>query len=107
MSDTTVTIIVAVLGSSALASIISGIFSIVASKKKTENGVEAGVLILLYDRIKHLGTEYIRNEKVTYDEYEDLLKMHSVYHNDLKGNGFLDSVMKQVAQLQKYEEERK
>lgn len=95
-------IVLAILGSSALASLISGIFSLASNRKKQESGVEAGVQILLYDRIKHLGTKYIEKGSIGYDEYEDLIRMHNVYHTALNGNGFLDELMAQVRKLNRY-----
>lgn len=96
-------IILAILGSSALASLISGIISLIANRKKQETGVEAGVRILLYDRIKHLGIKYITRGYITHDEYEDLELMHNVYHNSLNGNGFLDNIMEQVNRLPRHQ----
>ena len=97
-------IVLAILGSSALASLISGVISLIANRKKQETGVEAGVRILLYDRIKHLGIKYIERGYITHDEYEDLGRMHDVYHNDLNGNGFLDNIMEQVNELPRHRE---
>lgn len=54
-----------------------------------------------YDRIKHLAKSYIKRKWISVEEYEDLKQMHSVYHNELKGNGFLDDIMKEVNQLEK------
>ena len=97
-------IVLAILGSSALASLISGVISLIANRKKQETGVEAGVRILLYDRIKHLGIKYIERGYITHDEYEDLGRMHDVYHNALNGNGFLDNIMEQVNELPRHRE---
>lgn len=55
----------------------------------------------LYDRIKHLAKSYIKRKWISVEEYEDLKRMHSVYHNELKGNGFLDDIMEEVNQLEK------
>ena len=92
-------LILCVLGSSALAALISGLFNLALTKQKKESGLEAGVRILLYDRIKHLCLKYVERGYVTHDEYEDLVKMHDVYHTSLKGNGFLDGEMHQVERL--------
>ena len=97
-------IVLAILGSSALASLISGVISLIANRKKQETGVEAGVRILLYDRIKHLGIKYTERGYITHDEYEDLGSMHDVYHNALNGNGFLDNIMEQVNELPRHRE---
>jgi hypothetical protein len=57
----------------------------------------------LYDRIKHLAKEHIRNGFITVEDYEDLKRMHHVYHdkNLLNGNGFLDALMFEVDRLEK------
>ena len=46
--------------------------------------------------------EFIKRAKemLREDELEDLMAMHSCYHSDLKGNGFLDSEMARVQQLE-------
>lgn len=56
---------------------------------------------LLYDRIKHLAKAYISRGYITVEEYEDLKNMHSVYHNSLNGNGFLDNIMEEIDHLEK------
>lgn len=95
-------ILFAILGSSAVASLVSGIFSIVNASKKKESGIEAGVRILLYDRIKYLGIKYVERGYINNDEYEDLGRMHKVYHDSLHGNGFLDDIMDQVKHLTRH-----
>lgn len=54
-----------------------------------------------YDRIKSLGKEYIVHGEVTTEDFEDFLAMHKIYHDTLKGNGFLDDVVKDVRRLKK------
>lgn len=95
-------VLLAVIGSSAMASVISGIFSLIKDRKSKDDGLEAGVRILLYDRIKHLCLKYCEEEYISSGDYEDLIKMHQVYHNNLHGNGFLDSEMASVDRLPKH-----
>lgn len=57
--------------------------------------------MILYDRIKHLAKSYIKCGYITVEEFEDLKRMHEVYHDHLNGNGFLDEVMKEVYKLEK------
>lgn len=57
--------------------------------------------MILYDRIKHLAKSYIKRGYITVEEFEDLKKMHEVYHDNLSGNGFLDSIMEEVRKLDK------
>lgn len=92
-------LLLAIFGSSATAALVSGIFGLLKDHKKKDNGLEAGVRILLYDRIKHLCNKYCEMGSITEDEYEDLVKMHSVYHNSLRGNGYLDDAMNRVSKL--------
>lgn len=56
---------------------------------------------ILYDRIKHLAKDYIKRGWISVEEYEDLKRMHKVYHDELEGNGFLDALMAEVDQLEK------
>ena len=58
--------------------------------------------VILYDRIKHMAKSYIAQGYITVEEYEDLKKMHSVYHNTLSGNGFLDNIMQDIDRLPKH-----
>lgn len=94
------TIIVAIISSGALSTLISGIFSVWRSRKEREDGVVAGVRMLLYDRVKFLGKKYLERSQVTIEELEDLVEMHRIYHS-LGGNGFLDSIMDSVKHLPK------
>ncbi|MBR1691197.1 MAG: hypothetical protein IJ711_00305 [Lachnospiraceae bacterium] len=55
--------------------------------------------ILFHDRIKHIGRTFLKNGSVSFNDRKDLIEMHSVYHNQLGGNGNLDSLMKQVMDL--------
>lgn len=69
--------------------------------QETVNHLIVADRALLYDRIKHLAKTYIKREYITVEEFEDLERMHKVYHDDLNGNGFLDDIMKEVKKLEK------
>lgn len=99
-------ILIAALSSSALAAIISGVFTLLLARQKKGNGIEAGVRILLYDQIKYRGNHFIERGYVTRDEYEDLIKMHEVYHTALDGNGYLDNLMLEVNGLPHSKQEK-
>lgn len=96
-------VLIAVIGSGALSAVISGVFSLVRDRQQKKNGVAAGVRMVLYDRIKHLGKQYIKNGEIAFEDLEDLLEMHKIYHDDLGGNGYLDSVMNAVKKLKTVE----
>ena len=53
----------------------------------------------MYGQIKRDGKSYLERGYITAEELEDLISAHQVYHNVLKGNGFLDSLMGKVKQL--------
>ncbi len=118
------------LGGAGGAAIVAGIFSIIQWRlsrkaKKEDWSIENGNAVcatrgaeirrldanvgnltialraILYDRIKYLAKSYIKRGYITFEEYEDLKRMHSVYHNELCGNGFLDGVMEEVEHLEK------
>lgn len=57
----------------------------------------------LYDRIKHMGKAHIKKGWISVEDYEDLKRMHHVYHDPaiLNGNGFLDALMAEVDHLEK------
>lgn len=94
-----VTIIVAVVSSGAFTAVVNAILAYNRAKKEKDTGVAAGVRMLLYDRIKHLGKGYINKGYITSEELEDIVSLHEVYHDDLGGNGFLDSLMTSVKGL--------
>ena len=92
-------IAIAIIGSGALSAVISGLFALASARQKKDQGVQAGVRIILYDRIKFLGTRYIAAGEVGGEDLEDLIQMHKIYHDDLEGNGYLDKVMADVQKL--------
>ena len=49
----------------------------------------------------NVSKSYIQRNWVSVEEYEDLKRMHKVYHDELEGNGFLDDLMSEVAKLDK------
>lgn len=73
----------------------------IAALQQTVNALIVADRTILYDRIKHLAKAYIKRGWISVEEYEDLKRMHKVYHDDLNGNGFLDSIMDDVDRLEK------
>ncbi|MGN1057932.1 MAG: hypothetical protein ACI4Q7_01065 [Candidatus Avelusimicrobium sp.] len=99
-------LIIAILGGSASAAIVSGVTQIILwilnnRKKKDESGEKcvSGLQVLLYDRVKYLGLRHIEHGYISAEDLEDLQRMHKIYHNDLNGNGYLDNIMKRVNEL--------
>lgn len=88
-------IIVAIIGSGLLSTIINRIFDYLDKKSGTQNGIR----VILKDRIRFLCTRYIEQGWIYEDELEDLVMMHTCYQKSLKGNGYLDSLMNRVQNL--------
>lgn len=70
--------------------------------RREDGALESGLREILYDRIKFLSRKYIGEGRIGEEEYNSLQRMWKVYHEELKGNGYLDSVMKEVEVLEKY-----
>lgn len=93
------TVLVAIVSSSAFATLLSFCTQLIRDRMKNKHGVAAGVKIILYDRIKWMGNKYLDRGYITSEELEDLVEMHRIYHDELIGNGFLDEIMKKVKAL--------
>lgn len=63
------------------------------------DGLYAAMRMQMYNDIKARGKACISHKCITSEELEDLTNMHKCYHDDLGGNGFLDTLMKQVRHL--------
>lgn len=61
--------------------------------------LRVGERVILHDRIKYLGRRFIRDGEIDFDDRQDLIDMHGVYHNALGGNGNLDKLMEEVMEL--------
>lgn len=103
-------ILALVLGGGFTTALVSGLIQLLLwrlNRKATkedktsdsEKHVKNALRILMYDRIKYLGRCYIEHGFVTADDLEDIVAMHKCYHDDLDGNGFLDTLMAQVKAL--------
>lgn len=95
-----VALIVAVLGSGVLATIVNVVYDIFKTKKRKLTASELADRVLLEERINYLGRLYISQEFIYADDKDRLKRMWTIYHEDLKGNGYLDSVMHEVSKLE-------
>ena len=92
-------IIVAVIGSGLLTTVINRIFNYLDKRAELKSGVTHGVRLILKDRLRFLCARYIEQGWIYEDELEDLVSMHSCYHDTLAGNGYLDELMGRVKRL--------
>lgn len=67
--------------------------------KQTTDNLTVAVKETLGDRLKYLCCKYIEQKEVRASDLRDLERMYDVYHDNLKGNGFYDSLMKEVRAL--------
>lgn len=67
--------------------------------RKTLDNLTIAMRTQLYLSIKRDGKSYLQRGSISAEELEDLVNAHKVYHDVLKGNGFLDSLMEKVKQL--------
>lgn len=103
-------LLMAILGGGASAALVSGFVQMVIwklnrkatkedSEDKSDKHIKTALKLLMHDRIKYLGKCYISEKSIDAEDLRDLMAMHKCYHDDLYGNGFLDSVMAQVKTL--------
>ncbi len=64
--------------------------------------LQAGLREILYDRIKFLCKKYESEGRIREEEYKSLKRMWQVYHEDLKGNGYLNNEIGSIETLEKY-----
>lgn len=68
------------------------------------DGFEKAQRITMQDRIGWLAEKYCDKGRISFSDYKMIKEMHDIYHHDLHGNGFLDTVMEDVGNLPKYGE---
>lgn len=90
------TIIAAIIGSGVVNTLLTYLLSMRDKKK----GVQKAARLLMKDRLRFLCVHYINQGWIYEDELEDLVHMYGCYHNELKGNGFLDKQMERVNSLE-------
>lgn len=90
------TIAVAIISSGVLNTALTHLITLRDKRK----GIQEASRLLMKDRLRFLCVHYIQQGWIYEDELEDLVAMHNCYHDDLKGNGFLDSQMERVKNLE-------
>ena len=92
------TIIVAIIGSGALSALISGIFQLLNKRSEKKSGLEKGVQLLLLDRLREQGKEYLADGHISTEEMKAYDELYRAYHA-LGGNGFADTIYNKVKGL--------
>lgn len=93
-------ILVAIIGSGAFSTLVSLIVGQINKHLESKSGMSNGMRLILKDRLRFLCMRYIEQGWIYADELEDLLSMHACYHNKLNGNGYLDTLIERVKDLE-------
>lgn len=98
-----VTILVAVVSSSGIASIVVACLNRHWAKKdKADTRIDALVeaqQVLMIDRVRHLGRGYIQDGCISLPDKEQIIAMYAAY-KALGGNGHLETVMAEINRLE-------
>lgn len=95
----TTTIICAVIASGFLNTLLNALLSSRREKRDDMNSIKVALSVLMKEALKVLCEKYIARGYITSDELEELISMHKVYHDNLKGNGYLDALMHEISLL--------
>lgn len=97
-----ITLGLAIIGSSGIASIVVAVLQHRWSKKEAKDErIDALVdaqQVMMIDRVRYLGRYYIRAGEISLADKENLMSMYNAYKK-LGGNGHLETVMKEIDQL--------
>lgn len=83
------TLIIAFIGSGAATAIVQAVIAAINAKKKKNDGITHALKYLLKRDLERKGNEMLLGG-VTYKELTEWEKEHSIYHEELGGNGDLD-----------------
>lgn len=92
--STALTLIVAFIGSGAATAIVQSIISSIQRKRRANDGVTHALKYLLKRDLEQKGNEMLSDGVISYKELTEWEKEHSIYHNELGGNGDLDPLHK-------------
>ena len=94
------TITVAIIGSGVLNTLLNYFITIREKKKNMMSGEQQATRLIMKDRIRTLCINYIEQGWIYEDELDDLISKHNCYHDQLKGNGYLDILMERTKNLE-------
>ncbi len=93
-------ITIAILSSSVLATIISGIFQIINNRRNKTTKLETGMSLLLLSSIKTDGKALTEQGKVSKDDYDAFCAKYDAYKS-LGGDGWADGIKAKVDALER------
>lgn len=92
-------LIVELLSGAAGAALVAGIFGIVQARKNRKDAHGKALRYLMLYVIQERAKAHIKEGSITMEERRSLHHWHSLYHNELGGNGDADHLMEQVDKL--------
>lgn len=92
-------LIVELLSGAAGAALVAGIFGIVQARKNRKDAHGKALRYLMLYVIQERAKSLIKDRCITMEERRSLHHWHSLYHNELGGNGDADQLMAQVDKL--------
>ena len=102
LTDVVVAILIAVIGSSGVSTVVVTILQHRWEKKKASDkridSLVKAQQVMMIDRVRYLGATYIREGKISLSDKENITAMYNAY-KDLGGNGHLETVMREIEQL--------
>lgn len=99
MSENMVTILCALIGSGAATTAVNFLLARRAEKRRFETGESQGMKWLLQDRLEVLAKGYTEEGFISYDDFKNWNKGHTIYHEMLGGNGDLNTLKDQMHNL--------
>ena len=97
--DGFITILCALIGSSAATALVTGIVGKRTERRRTETGESQGMRWLLQDRLEQQALKYLRRGAITYEELRNWNRGHHIYHDLLGGNGDLNGLKEELTRL--------
>lgn len=101
MSDFIKGLILAVITSGVVNTVINVIHDRKKEESAKESAITKAVMFLLASSIRQECQDHINDGEIDADDLQRLEKAWGIYHNDLGGNGFLDTYMKDIKALPK------
>lgn len=95
-ADIVITVLVAILGSSALNTIINRHFT----KKDKQSAYQKGTMFCLLLSLQNEARRIIEHGYITRLEYNQFVEMHKAY-KEMGGDGYADELKKQVDEIAK------
>ena len=110
-------VLLALIGGSVGAAVVSGAFGLItwrlnrgaakADKAEAKDAAQeeriddllTGIRLMFYCELRRECKHHLAVGHISTEDLEEVLDMHEFYHDELKGNGFLDALISKVKKL--------